>query len=222
MKNLLKALILIISIIILPAYNVCATWIDYPNVINDYYGREGPDGILFTADDLILEGLDGIFGTGDDIYGIGITSSYNDGKYMGPANVALTVNTSLTSTVFLVAPNTWEYTWTITNTGTGPLVEFYCPAGGPTFSISEVDPLWGTAGIDRIPDTADDVDPETLKDIKRGGPPKIAQWGGKWNPETDMVADEYVPSSIPEPTTMFLLSTGLIGLACIRRKKTKK
>lgn len=181
-------------------------WLVPPGTFSTFYGPNGPDGIPGTLDD-----VPGLF--------LGIVSGYAGGSYVGPAGAVLTANVSMTSEVFPAGAN-FLYIWTITNTGTGPMVTYFDTGNGPNFLL---DPegnggLFGTAGVDRIPGTADDLVPETEVDLRVGGPPVIGLWGGTWNPSTGTEVPRLEP--IPEPATLLLLGSGLAGLLFRPRGKS--
>lgn len=146
--------------------------------------------------------------------GVGLTSSYTGGLYTGPAGFDLTANVTLESTAIPIGGGKWQYDWTITNNGTGPLVEYLGPKP-PNFLQSP--PLFGTAGPDRIPGNGDDVGAESESDSMIGGRPVIVRWGGRWNPATGLDADRLAP--VPLPASLPLLGGALLLLFGKGRKR---
>ena len=152
MKKTFNIWILFVSIfIILPVFDAKAGWIDIPTVFNNLFVEEGPDGTLGTADDILC-----------------ISSGYADGTYEGLGGEDLTANVSMLSKVWPIAPNQWRYHWKITNTGTGPFVDYVDTGNGPNF-------------LQDPPLAAQETEVDTLV----GGRPKIGTGEGdgtpKWN-----------------------------------------
>lgn len=164
-------------------------WIVRPTGIAFFYDERGPDGIPGTADDLPPGG-------------IGISSGYVGGEYINRFGERVTAHVSLTSTVWPIGGDWWQYHWEITNLGTGDFVEFYCTPGGPNFLQNP--PL--SPGESEI-------------DGRVGGRPIIGLWGGRWNPDVGLEVQDYRP--IPEPATLFLFGTGLGAVLGFARRRHK-
>jgi hypothetical protein len=195
MRCQLLRLVKLLGSLLVMCVLVQADWIVAPGVFNTPYGAWGPDGIPGTPDD-------------PPPGGFGILSGYAGGSYLGPAGAVLTAHVEMNSTVVPAGGGWFQYTWTITNYGTGPFVEYWDTGNGPNFLQDP--PLYGTAGPDRIPGTADDVAAESETDTRRGGPPILGLWGGVWNPEAEEQAQRYDP--IPEPGTFGMWMLGAAGL----------
>lgn len=69
----------------------------------------------------------------------------------------LTADVELVSEVQPLDDGAFEYRWSVNNLGTGAVVGVDCGPNGPSLAVSSSDPLLGTSGADRLPDTGDDV-----------------------------------------------------------------
>ena len=98
------------------AGGVNADWSIAPSVFNEFFQLEGPDAVLYTADDVF-----------------GIYSGYSGGEYINALGATVTADVSMTSTVTQLFPNVWWYEWTITNQGTGDFVQYLDTGNGPNF-----------------------------------------------------------------------------------------
>jgi len=199
MKNTARWVVKLLSCLFLACATANAVWLVAPVTFNTPYGAFGPDGIPGTPDD-------------PPPGGFGIFSGYVGGSYVGPAGAILTASVSMDSLVLPIGGGWFAYTWTITNSGTGPFVQYWDTGNGPNFL--QAPPLYGTAGPDRLPGTADDVAPGWEVDRRVGGPPVLGLWGGVWNPEAGPEAQRYDP--VPEPGAFW---TALLGVAVLMGPK---
>lgn len=125
--------------------------------------------------------------------GYGLTSGYQ-GTYTDANGNVKIASVSLTSLVFpSEKPRRYDYFWTITNSGTGDFVQWFGPKP-PDFLMGVLKPG------------------DTQKDSRlEKGPPVLANWGGRWNPEVGEEAPKLEPSPVPLPAAAVLLG-GAVGL----------
>ena len=141
-----------------------------------------------------------------DVVGIGflgISSGFEGGVYVDGNGVRQTANVSMSSTAEQINANSWLYTWTLFNHGTGDFVDYFDTGNGPNFL--QFTPL--KAGQMQV-------------DTRIGGRPVIGHWGGRWNPEMDPAAARLEPGPIPlAPAGIMLLAgIGCFGLLSRRRR----
>ncbi len=193
-------------------------WITTPVVFDEFIGDWGPDGIPDTPDDppWVIGEIRGI------------TSGFSGGSYLRPPGRVpnevgglLTADANMMTTVVRTGINTYDYTWKLTNTGTGDLVDYFDTGGQPdfitvlnNFGFPELD---GTAIAPVDLTTAPSTETQTRKNA---GPPRIAFWGGGWNPETKTEASFLTPTSVPESSSVLaILTFGVLGISwnCLRK-----
>lgn len=116
-------------------------------------------------------------------------------------DVILTAEVQLHSEVTEYADGTFAYEWVVQNLGSGALVSVDCGPNGPVFATSSDDPLLGTAGADRLPDTGDDLDAgETeVQSTESGVALGTVHCGISLNPSTGRVLEMLVP--LPDSPT---------------------
>ncbi len=95
---------------------------------------------------------------------ITLDSRYFGGVYIDKYGRVVTAEVSLLSNVVRIDENTWDYTWTLTNHGTGTLKEWLGPEPPPNF-LNPPPLAPGQSQVER----------------DEGGPPRLALWGGIWN-----------------------------------------
>ncbi len=147
---------------------------------------------------------------GDPIQGI--KSGYSGGLYGvevtgdGVRDGTLSANVELVSEVETLGGGQYRYTWTLSNLGSGAVTEFI-GGGGPSFDISALSPLLGTAGPDRLIGTADDLAAgQSASSSLVAGPPGSVAWGVIGNPSTGMSALMYAPLETQGPVTTAVTS----------------
>jgi hypothetical protein len=190
-------------------------WINPPIITTVSMTGSGPDGIWGTADDIDIGG-DGIPNTLDDWGPDGIAGTPDDpirggssgigGTYRDDQGNVQTADWDLTWGVDKVGAK-WDYWWTLENFGSGRIVKYTGPPRppGPTFIVGPTVPgvLLGTAGLDRIPGTADDLlvgESETHVRLQKG-PPIWVRYSLKYNPDTG-------PGDLLRPSTVDLTNIG--------------
>lgn len=120
----------------------------------------------------------------------------------GLFEAVLTAEVELLSEVRDLSDGTFQYSWTVENLGTGAVTGVQCGPNGPALAISTTNPLLGTAGVDRLPGTGDDLASGETLDQTQESPtaPGAVACNPILNPTTPRVLELLVPLPA-SPTT---------------------
>jgi hypothetical protein len=170
-----------------PSSPIFFAWDVLPTGSTTFYQRQGiPEGCICEFE-ITIQGVRSTYTGG--IYGV---DADGDGKRDG----SLTAEFEMISEVSPTADGQFLYSWRLSNLGTGAAIALL--GSGPDLAISQNNPLLGTAGLDRLSGTSDDLPVgQVASGNFVGGPPTTYAWGVIGNPSTGLGAVLYGPAATP-------------------------